>query len=143
MNIIKAVLTPYRLVSLVCQAEKTGLKLTRFKSFSTDRMAQSAYKVFVTKPIPDEAVSILKANNIDLTINDKVPIARSTLLEGVKGVDGLYCTLNEKIDREVIEIAGSQLKVIGTCSVGYDHIDYKLCKEKNIPIGFTPGVLTG
>jgi glyoxylate/hydroxypyruvate reductase len=33
-------------------------------------------------------------------------------------------------------------KVIGTCSVGYDHIDVKECTSRNIPLGFTPGVLT-
>lgn len=27
-------------------------------------------------------------------------------------------------------------------SVGYDHVDLKTCKEKNIPVGYTPDVLT-
>lgn len=27
-------------------------------------------------------------------------------------------------------------------SVGYDHIDMTECRERNIPVGFTPDVLT-
>lgn len=116
-----------------------------FKIISFKMMSSTGkFKVFVTKPIPDEAVAILKSNNIELDINETVPLPREKLLDGVrKGIDGLYCTLNEKIDKEVIDAAGSRLKVIGTCSVGFDHVDYRLCKERNIPIGFTPGVLTG
>lgn len=39
-------------------------------------------------------------------------------------------------------LAGPQLKVIGTMSVGYDHIDLAECKARNIPVGYTPEVLT-
>ena len=35
------------------------------------------------------------------------------------------------------------IKVIATCSVGYEHIDLKECAARNIPVGYTPGVLTG
>ena len=31
---------------------------------------------------------------------------------------------------------------MATCSVGYDHIDLKECAQRNIPVGYTPGVLT-
>jgi len=35
------------------------------------------------------------------------------------------------------------LKVIGTMSVGYDHLDINAIKKRNISVGFTPDVLTG
>lgn len=37
---------------------------------------------------------------------------------------------------------GSQLKVIATMSVGYDHIDVEAAKARCILIGYTPDVLT-
>ena len=37
---------------------------------------------------------------------------------------------------------GSQLKVIGTMSVGYEHLDMAECGLRNIAIGYTPDVLT-
>ena len=42
----------------------------------------------------------------------------------------------------LFSLLGSQLKVVGTMSVGYDHIDLKTCKERGIPVGYTPDVLT-
>lgn len=37
---------------------------------------------------------------------------------------------------------GPSLKVIGTMSVGYDHVDLGACRKRGIPVGFTPDVLT-
>ena len=33
------------------------------------------------------------------------------------------------------------LKVVGNCAVGYDHIDLKTCAERGVRVGYTPGVL--
>lgn len=40
-----------------------------------------------------------------------------------KGCDGLLCLLTDKIDRELVEVAGPRLKIVSTMSVGYNHID--------------------
>ncbi|XP_065186766.1 probable 2-ketogluconate reductase [Sycon ciliatum] len=47
-----------------------------------------------------------------------------------------------KIDRRLLESMPA-LKVVSTCSVGYDHIDAKVCKERNIALGNTPGLVDG
>ncbi len=39
-------------------------------------------------------------------------------------------------------LAGSSLKVVGTMSVGYDHVDMDACKKRGVPVGHTPDVLT-
>jgi lactate dehydrogenase-like 2-hydroxyacid dehydrogenase len=70
------------------------------------------------------------------------PIARATLLEWVRGVDGLYCLLTERIDDELLDAAGPTLKVVSTMSVGYDHIDVAACRRRNVAVANTPGVLT-
>lgn len=69
-------------------------------------------------------------------------IPRDTLLEWAAGADGIYCLLTEQIDAELLDAAGSQLKVISTMSVGYDHVDVEACRARNVVIGNTPGVLT-
>lgn len=55
---------------------------------------------------------------------------------------GLFCFLTDKIDKEVLDAAGRNLKVIATMSVGFDHIDLEEVRKRNIRIGYTPGVLT-
>ena len=70
------------------------------------------FKVYVTQPIPAEAMEILKENNLDVNLNEKIPLERDTLLKSVKNIDALFCTLNEKINAELLNEAGEQLKVM-------------------------------
>lgn len=69
-------------------------------------------------------------------------VPRTELLKRVKGKQGLLCTLADRIDREVLEAAGPQLKVVSTLSVGYDHIDVEECRRRGVLVGNTPDVLT-
>ena len=39
-------------------------------------------------------------------------------------------------------VSGPQLKVIGTMSVGFDHLKVGEIQSRQIPIGYTPEVLT-
>lgn len=71
-----------------------------------------------------------------------MPVPREELLKQIIGKDALFCALTDKIDAEVIERAGAQLKCISTISVGYEHIDLEACKKKGIRVGYTPDVLT-
>lgn len=74
--------------------------------------------------------------------NKEVPVPREELLKNIEGKDGLYCILADKIDKEVLDKAGPNLKVIGTMSVGVDHIDLQETKKRNIKVGYTPNILT-
>ena len=104
----------------------------------------STYRIFVTQPIPEESLKVMHSlPNVKCIINEQLPLTREHFIEQIKNCHGLFCTLNEKVDKELIEHAGSNLKVIATCSVGYEHIDLIECKKRNIRVGYTPGVLTG
>lgn len=67
---------------------------------------------------------------------------RAELLKGVVGAHGLFCLLSDKIDREVLDAAGPDLKVISTLSVGFDHLAMDEIKKRGIRVGYTPDVLT-
>ncbi|CAH1776437.1 unnamed protein product, partial [Owenia fusiformis] len=99
-------------------------------------------KIFITRRVPQKGVDLLKEKFDIFQWNRDDPIPREELLKQVAGKDALFCLLTEKIDDELLEIAGPQLKVVGTMSVGYDHVDIEACKKRNIPVGFTPNVLT-
>ncbi|XP_034951714.1 glyoxylate reductase/hydroxypyruvate reductase-like [Chelonus insularis] len=100
-------------------------------------------KVLITRgDIPASGYSLLN-EKCDLVVwKNTSPIPRNELISMIKGVDGVFCLLTDKIDEEVINSAGPNLKVVATMSVGLDHLDLKTLKNKNIHVGYTPDVLT-
>jgi len=100
--------------------------------------------VFITRIVPQKGLDMI-ANNPNIKANiwqGDMPPTRKILLEKVRGIDGLYCLLTDKIDEELLEAAGPQLKVVSQMAVGYDNIDVPACTRRGIPVGHTPGVLT-
>ena len=55
-------------------------------------------------------------------------------------VDAIFTFLSPPVTREVVESLPN-LKVVGSCSVGYDHVDLRACAERGVRVGYTPGVL--
>lgn len=70
------------------------------------------------------------------------PVPREELLKGVQGAHGLLCLLSDRVDAEVLDAAGPNLKVISTLSVGFDHMALDEIKKRGIRVGYTPDVLT-
>ncbi|RJP51125.1 MAG: D-glycerate dehydrogenase [Anaerolineaceae bacterium] len=100
-------------------------------------------KIFITRLIPGPGLNLIKEHFPSPKIwTHDLPPTREQLLERVRGVDGLLCLLTERIDAELMDAIGSQVKVISSMSVGVDHIDLGEATKRGIPIGHTPGVLT-
>ncbi|MBY8994939.1 MAG: D-glycerate dehydrogenase [Candidatus Heimdallarchaeota archaeon] len=101
------------------------------------------FKVFLTRRIPQPAIDKLLESNIDLELNEEDRVlTKEEIIEGVKGKDGLICLLTDIIDSEIMDHAGSQLKIIANYAVGYNNIDIPAANARNIPVTNTPGVLT-
>lgn len=99
-------------------------------------------KVFVTRQIPEIGIKLLEEKGHQVEIGPEESIARQELLEKVKGVEAILSVLTEKIDGEVMDSAGDQLKVIANYAVGYNNIDVEEAKKRKIIVTNTPGVLT-
>lgn len=99
-------------------------------------------RVLITRKIAPEAIEMVRAaHDVTLWEEDR-PIPRDELLRRVADIDGLLCMLTEKIDDELLD-AAPNLRVISQMAVGYDNIDVPACTARGIPVGHTPGVLTG
>jgi len=99
-------------------------------------------KVFVTRVIPSKGLDLVKEFCDTDVWDGELPPPREEILRRVRGVDGLLSLLTDKIDSEVMDVAGSQLKVISNYAVGFDNIDVSTATKRGIPIGNTPDVLT-
>lgn len=100
-------------------------------------------KIFVTRNIPQVGLDLLKSSGheVEVSAMDR-PLTREELMEHVKGVDGILSQLVDKIDGEVMDAAGPQLKVISNYAVGYDNIKLADAAQRNILVTNTPDVLT-
>jgi glyoxylate reductase len=99
-------------------------------------------RIFVSRAIPEKGFEIIRDFcDVDLWPNE-LPPARDELLQHVRGVDGLLSLLTDKIDGEVMDEAGPQLKVISNLAVGFDNIDVNAATARKIAVGNTPDVLT-
>ncbi|GFQ74563.1 hypothetical protein TNCT_371281 [Trichonephila clavata] len=56
------------------------------------------------------------------------------LLEHVKGVHAIFCIPPDNINKDVLDAAGSQLQIVATMSLGFDHIDVEECKKRHITV---------
>lgn len=99
-------------------------------------------KVFVARPIPEIGVNMLK-EKFDVVVNpENKVLSKEELKKEVAGVDAILPLLTDKVDGEVLDAAGEQLKVVANYAVGYDNIDIEATKQRNVLVTNTPGVLT-
>jgi glyoxylate reductase len=100
-------------------------------------------KVFISGNIASVGIKELEENNISITQwKENRQITAEELIEACQGQDGLISVGPNKINAQFLK-ACSHLKVIALHSVGYDQVDVAAAKKLNIPIGNTPGVLSG
>jgi glyoxylate reductase len=99
-------------------------------------------KIVVTGKIPEVALEKLKKSHEVISWGEETPISRDELLKRVSGANVIVSLLTEKIDEEVLASAGNDLKAVCNVAVGYNNIDVAACKNKNVLVTNTPGVLT-
>ena len=97
-------------------------------------------KVLVTREIPEAGLELLEG--FDVSVLSERPPERGELLEAVRGAGGILSTVTEKMDAEVMDAAGDDLKVIANMAVGYDNVDLEAARERGIVVTNTPEVLT-
>lgn len=96
-------------------------------------------KVFVTRKIPGNHLEKLKTAGYEVEVSgvDR-PATEEELVEKVKGIDGLICLLTDRIDGDLMDAAGPQLKIISNYAVGFDNVDIKAAGDRGIVVCNTP-----
>ncbi|PCJ51944.1 MAG: D-glycerate dehydrogenase [Candidatus Hydrogenedentota bacterium] len=102
-------------------------------------------RIFITRAIPNRALKVLTdvfgSGSVDVYEEDRI-IPREVLLERVKGADAVLTMLTEYWDEEVFESAGSTLKILANCAVGYNNIKVDAATARGVAVSNTPDVLT-
>ncbi len=101
----------------------------------------SVGRIFVSRDLPFPALDRLKSEHDVDVWESTTPPPPDELLEHAQRADALLTTITEKIDGAFLDGAPS-VKAIANLAVGTDNIDLDAAKQRGIPVGNTPGVLT-
>lgn len=97
--------------------------------------------IAVTNRIPPAAVELLREAG-EVRIDEReTAIPRADLLELVAGADAVLTLLGDRVDDELLEAAGPQLRCIANLAVGYDNVDVEAAERRGVVVTNTPGVL--
>ena len=99
-------------------------------------------RVVVTGRIPEQGIAALAGEHDVSAWTETTPISRDELLRRVAGADALVTLLTERVDDELLDAAGPQLRVVSNVAVGYNNIDVPACRARGVIATNTPGVLT-
>jgi glyoxylate reductase len=96
-------------------------------------------KIFATRKIPSTAFDKLlsSGNEVQVSEFDRI-LTPEELLDFSKGAEVLLCLLTDKIDGEVMDAIGPQLRMISNYAVGFDNVDIKAATERGIVVANTP-----
>ena len=98
-------------------------------------------KLFCTHVLFDEPHRKLEEHfDTDFWTGEERP-PRAEVLRRVSRKDALVCLLTEKVDRELLDAAGPNLRIVANVAVGFDNVDVPACTERQVAVTNTPGVL--
>jgi len=95
-------------------------------------------KVLVTSSrIPSIGIEILKKYcEVEVYRGEKL-LSKTELKKLIRDKDAVLCQHIDKIDKEILDCA-ENLKVIGTCTAGYDNIDIGEATRRGIYVVYSP-----
>ena len=97
--------------------------------------------IAVTNRLPEPALEALREAG-ELRIDERTEaIPHADLLKLVGGADAILTLLHDRVDEELLEAAGPQLRCVANVAVGYDNVDVEAAGRRGVVVTNTPGVL--
>src|SRR5688572_6817907 len=101
-------------------------------------MMHGSSLVVVTREVPGR----VNVPGAEVRLGPAEALARADLLKLVRGASVIISMFHDKVDRELLNAAGPQLKGVVNFAVGYDNIDVAACRERGITVANTPDAVT-
>ena len=95
----------------------------------------------LTNRIPSSAMEMLERAGTVKLDERETAIPRQDLLELVRGADAVLTLLHDRVDAELLDAAGPQLRCVANVAVGYDNVDLAAAAERGVIVTNTPEVL--
>ncbi len=96
-------------------------------------------KIFISRNIPGDSLDKFKDSGHEFTVSEfNRPLTAEEFLNRAKGSDAILSLLTDKIDGEVMDAIGPQLKIISNYAVGFDNINIQEATDRGILVSNTP-----
>ena len=99
-------------------------------------------RVHVSRRVPEGVRRELETSFAASVHDSEFPPDRDELLPESAGRAGLVTMLTDAVDDELLDAAGSSLRVVANYAVGYDNVDVEAASARGILVSNTPDVLT-
>ncbi|HET7416795.1 MAG TPA: NAD(P)-dependent oxidoreductase [Solirubrobacterales bacterium] len=100
-----------------------------------------AHTYAVTNRLPEPAMEMLRGAGEVRADQREMAIPREDLLALVDGAEAILTLLHDRVDDELLEAAGPQLRCVANVAVGYDNVDVEAAARRGVVVTNTPGVL--
>lgn len=99
--------------------------------------------VYLSRELTPDAMDAVRSLGLPLVVHDDPdrPPSRERLLDDVRGATALITLLTERVDAELLDAAGPQLRIVANCAVGYDNVSVDAATARGAVVTNTPGVL--
>jgi glyoxylate reductase len=98
-------------------------------------------RVFASRDFQFPALDRLRAEHEVDVWEERTPPPPDAFRERAQRADALLLTVTERVDADLLDAAPS-VRAIANFAVGTDNIDLEAARERGIPVGNTPDVLT-
>ncbi|SEL61756.1 Lactate dehydrogenase [Blastococcus sp. DSM 46786] len=99
--------------------------------------------VYLSRELTPGAMAAARALDLPVVVHDDLhrPPSREQLLDAVRGAAALITLLTDRVDAELLDAAGPQLRIVANCAVGFDNVDLGAAAARGVAVTNTPGVL--
>jgi glyoxylate reductase len=98
-------------------------------------------KFAVTGRVPEPALELLRAAGEVAAAESDGPLPRPELLRLIAGAEAILTLLHDRVDAELLDAAGPQLRCVANVAVGHDNVDLEAAAARGVAVANTPGVL--
>lgn len=98
--------------------------------------------LYATRRLPPQVEARAARDYTARLSRDDRPVTADDIRAGAAGAAAVVCCPAEKLSADVVAGLPDSVRVIGTFSVGYDHIDMAAVRARGIPVVNTPDVLS-
>lgn len=102
-------------------------------------MSISLRRVLITEDVAKVGVDILRKNGIEVDVKTDLAKNPEKLKSELANYDGLIIRSATKVTADILNNAGSRLRIIGRAGTGVDNIDCDAATRKGVIVMNTPG----